>query len=176
MTMTTPINLPHDVFSYHDQDFYDLVRDKCGGVVEQIFRFQEIRSAQTLLRITDVFDFMNYDSNDLNELKQKVRFRLNNGQYQIKSGILTDINSFLEALRIINDHLLQAVPIDHNNHNITLSQDFLRKHPIVMSLIRYYSMIQLNDDDSGMSFLNSLMENITQNLSLPKNSYRTMNM
>ncbi|CAF3216555.1 unnamed protein product [Rotaria sp. Silwood2] len=170
--MSIPIDLPHDVLSYHDNIFYDLVRGKCGGIVEEIFKFQKIRSAQTLLRITDIFDFMSYDSDDLNVLKQKVGFRLNNGQYQIKPGILMDVDSFLQSLRIANDNLLKAVPIDYSSDNFTISQDFLRKHPIIMSLIQYYSIEQLNSDDTGMSFLNSLMKNITQNLSRPKNSYR----
>ncbi|CAF4142252.1 unnamed protein product [Rotaria sordida] len=146
--MPTPIDLPHDVLSYHDDIFYDLVRDKCGGIVEEIFKLQKIRSAQTLLRITDVFDFMNYDSDDLNVLKQKVGFRLNNGQYQIKPGILMDVNSFLQSLRIANDNLLKAVPIDHSSDHFTISQDFLRKHPIIMSLIQYYSIEQLNSGDT----------------------------
>ncbi|CAF1407076.1 unnamed protein product, partial [Rotaria sordida] len=147
-TMSIPIDLPHDVLSYHDDIFYDLVRDKCGGIVEEIFKLQKIRSAQTLLRITDVFDFMNYDSDDLNVLKQKVGFRLNNGQYQIKPGILMDVNSFLQSLRIANDNLLKAVPIDHSDDHFTISQDFLRKHPIIMSLIQYYSIEQLNSGDT----------------------------
>ncbi|CAF3216496.1 unnamed protein product [Rotaria sp. Silwood2] len=151
--MSIPIDLPHDVLSYHDNIFYDLVRDKCGGIVEEIFKFQKIRSAQTLLRITDVFDFMNYDSDDLNVLKQKVGFRLNNGQYQIKPGILMDVDSFLQSLRIANDNLLKPVPIDYSSDNFTISQDFLRKHPIIMSLIQYYSIEQLNSDDTEKAIL-----------------------
>ena len=46
------------------------------------------------------------------------------------------------------------------------------KHPIIPSLIQYYSTAQLNDDDNGLPFLNSLIENIILNLSRSKNSYR----
>ncbi|CAF4618158.1 unnamed protein product, partial [Rotaria sp. Silwood2] len=91
---------------------------------------------------------MNSDSDDLNVLKQKVGFRLNNGQYRIKPGILIGVDSFLQSLRIANDNLLKAVPIHYSSDDFTISQDFLRKHPIIMSLIQYYSIEQLNSDDT----------------------------
>ncbi|CAF4513058.1 unnamed protein product, partial [Rotaria magnacalcarata] len=91
---------------------------------------------------------MNYDSDDLNVLKQKVGFRLNNGQYLIKPGILMDFDSFLQSLRMTNVNLPKATPIDCNNDNLTIAQDFLVKYPIIMSLIQYYSTEQLNPDDT----------------------------
>ena len=121
------LDLPHDVLSYRGDTFYDLVRDKCDVIVEEVLKLQKIRSIQALLLIKNVLDCMNYDSDDLNEIKQKVGFCLKNGQYQIKTGILMDADSFLEALRITNDNLLKKVSIDFTNDHFTISQDFLRK-------------------------------------------------
>ena len=66
------------------------MRDKCGAVVEEIIRLQKIRPIQTLLRIKNVFDFMAYDSDDLNGLKQNVGFYVKSDEYQTQSGILED--------------------------------------------------------------------------------------
>ena len=44
------IELPHDVLSYQDDRFYDLVRNHCGPIVEEMIRTLKIRSVQSLLR------------------------------------------------------------------------------------------------------------------------------
>ena len=77
---------------YHDDVFYDLVRDKCGIVVEEMFRLQNIRTVQSLLRISDVFEFLNYDSAELSALKIQVDFELQNRKFQMKVGIRFDVN------------------------------------------------------------------------------------
>ena len=72
------MHLPDDFLSYRDDFFYDLVREKCGETVEEMFKWQKIRSVQSLLRIDDVFNFMNIDSDELNALKQKVGVPITN--------------------------------------------------------------------------------------------------
>jgi hypothetical protein len=166
------IHLPDDVLSYHDDVFYDLVRERCGETVEEMFKWQKIRSVQSLLRIEDVFDLMNYDSDDLKTMKQKVGFRLCTGKYQIKCGILTDVDSFLQGLKYVNDIASEATSIHRDEDNSAISPDLLRKHPLLLSLIEYYSTKVHDDNDMNTSFLHSLLQNITRNLARPKNSYR----
>ena len=168
----TCIRLPDDVLSYRDDIFYDLVREKCGETVEEMFKSQKIRSVQTLLRIADVFDFINYDSDDLNALKQKVGFRLRTGKYQIKCGILTDVDSFLKGLRDVNDNVSKAVSTDPNRNSFALSRDLLATHPFLLTLIEYYSTKSHEDNDMNTPFLHSFLENIKQNLARPKSSFQ----
>ncbi|CAF1210152.1 unnamed protein product [Rotaria sordida] len=170
-TMTHML-LPDDVLSYHDDVFYDLVRDKCGIVVEEMFHLQNIRSVQSLLRINDVFDFINYDSAELTALKKMVGFELQNGKFQIKAGIRFDVDAFIEALRNVSDKLLQPMSTDHQCDDLIISQEFLVKHPLLKTVIEFYLTIDNNDNDSNLSFLTVLIDNIIQNLALPKNAYR----
>ncbi|CAF4111005.1 unnamed protein product, partial [Rotaria sordida] len=164
--------LPDDVLSYHDDVFYDLVRDKCGIVVEEMFQLQNIRSVQPLLRINDVVDFINYDSAELTALKKMVGFELQNGKFQIKAGIRFDVDTFIEALRNVNDKLLQPMSTDHQRDDLTISQEFLVKHPLLKTVIEFYLTKDNNDNGSNLSFLTVLIDNIIQNLALPKNAYR----
>ena len=166
------MDLPTNVLSYHDDAFYDLIREKCGSIVEEMFKVQKIRSTQSLLRIENLFDFMNYDSTDLDELKQKVGFRLRNGQYQVKPGVLDDINSLFEALKIIHQNTLKSARIDPIDDGLEIPKEVLNKYPGVMELIRFYSSQSINDADTGMSFLNLFLNNIIQNMSRSKTSYR----
>ena len=70
---------------------------KCGAIVDEIIILQKIRSISTILWIEDVFDFMTYDSDNLNDLKQNVGFGVKSDQYRIKLDILKDANSHLEV-------------------------------------------------------------------------------
>ena len=168
---TTSINFPHDVLSYQDDVFYDLVRNQCGPIVEETFQIQKIRSVQTLLRIPNVFEFMSYDSPDLNEIKKKAAFRLSDDTYQIRSGIKMEIDLFLQSLIQVDDKLSQSRSI-LDNDDMSISQDLLHKHAILLSLIKYYSKEKDNIDSTGRSFLSSFIDNLTQNLSRSKSSYR----
>ncbi|CAF3151872.1 unnamed protein product, partial [Rotaria sp. Silwood2] len=95
----THMVLSDDFLLYNDDAFYVLVRDKCGTVVEEMFKFQKIRSAQSLLCINDVFDFINYDFAKLTALEKQIGFQLQNGKFQIRTGIRMDVDSFIQALR-----------------------------------------------------------------------------
>lgn len=170
--MSTHIILSDNVLSYYDDTFYDLVRDKCGIVVEEILKFQKIRSAQSLLRIDDIFDFLNYDSIDLIELKKKVGFQLQNGKFQIRPGIRMDVDLFIQALRNLNDKPSQSTSADRQFDEPAISQEFLLKHLLLKTLIEFYRTKDINDSDSSASFLDTLIDNILQNLTRPKNAYR----
>ena len=130
-----------------------------------MFQVQHIRSVQSLLRIPDVFDFMNYESNDLNELKQKIGFRLLDGQYRTKCGILMDVNRLIQSLKIVNDKALKLQSDELFSDFFTMNSDVFTKHSFLLSLIHYLRRNDCNRDDIDTSFLFSLLENVTQNLS-----------
>ncbi|CAF4713295.1 unnamed protein product, partial [Rotaria sp. Silwood2] len=87
----THMVLSDDFLLYNDDAFDVLVRDKCGTVVEEMFKLQKIRSVQSLLRINDVFDFINYDFAELTAFKKQIGFQLQNGTFQIRTGIRMNV-------------------------------------------------------------------------------------
>ena len=99
-------------------------------------------------------------------------FRLRTGSYQIRCGILTDVASLLQALKHLNDNVSATAPTDHNANDVTVSRELLHKHPLLLTLIEYYSTKGHEDKDMNMSSLHSFLENITRNMTRPKNSYR----
>ena len=62
--------------------------------------------------------------------------------------------------------------IDHQSDDLTISQGFLVKHPLLKTFIEFCLMKDSNDNDSSLSFLTVLIDNIIQNLALPKHAYR----
>jgi hypothetical protein len=116
---------------------------------------------------------MSYHSLCLDEIKEKVAFRLTNGEYRIKYGIKADVDLFLQSLIHINDKLSQPKSMQKDvNGGLHMSEDLLLKHPILSSLVEFYSREQDNIDQNSMLFLNSFMDNLLQNLSRAKSSYR----
>jgi hypothetical protein len=83
-----------------------------------------------------------------------------------------DVDLFLQSLIHVNDKLSQSIPTHGNNDDLNIFEDLLRKHPILSSLIEYYSKEKDNVDQTGMLFLTAFIDNLTQNLSRPKSSYR----
>jgi hypothetical protein len=59
------IKLTEDVLSFHDESFYNLVEQQCGGVVLEIMQSQDISSIDCLLEIDDIFTFLEFDSDEL---------------------------------------------------------------------------------------------------------------
>ena len=115
---------------------------------------------------------MNYNSPELNELQQKIGFQLQNGKFEIRSGIRMDVDLFIQALRNTNDKQFQSPSTDTRTDDLTISQEFLIKHPLLKTIIQFYLIKDNNDNDSDLSFLTVLIDNIIQNLSRPKNVYR----
>lgn len=124
-----------------------------GPIVEEMLRIQKIRSVQSLLRASDVFEFLNWNSASLEQIKGKVAFRLNNGEYRIKCGIEADVDSFLQTLICISDKLCQSNPILTNmNDGTNTFEDLLRAHPILSSFIEFYSSQKDTIDQNGTLF------------------------
>jgi hypothetical protein len=82
-----------------------------------------------------------------------------------------DVDLFIQALHEVSDKSFQPTSTDRLLDDLTITQEFLLKHPLLKTLIEFY-LKKDNDSDSSLSFLNSLIDNIVHNLALPKNAYR----
>ena len=62
--------------------------DQLAGAEEaELLRIQSIRTVNSFLRITDIFDVLTIDSEEINNVKRQICVPLNNNMYVIKPGI-----------------------------------------------------------------------------------------
>ncbi|CAF1178531.1 unnamed protein product [Rotaria sordida] len=76
-----------DVFTYQDDDFYNLISQLAGPDEAALLKIQGIRTVNAFLRIPNIFDVFNINVKEVNDIKTKTCFILENNNYIVKSGI-----------------------------------------------------------------------------------------
>ena len=79
--------LPSDIFGYRDEEFYSIVDQLAGTEEAELLRIQSIRTVNSFLRITNIFDILTIDSKEINNVKRQICFLLDDNTYVIKPGI-----------------------------------------------------------------------------------------
>ena len=165
--MSTTVVFPENVLFLHDTEFYQFIQQACGHVVVEILKIQEISSADSLLRIDNIFSFFNHDSQHLRSIKEKIGIYLNDGSFIIKPGIIIKIETLVNTLRNLN-HL--QTPFT-TNVDILVSHTTLHKFPFLQQILKF---VQDSEDPHNpeLAFLYQLIGNTFSNLMQPKSRYR----
>ena len=90
MNVDTTI-LPDDVLLYINKEFYDLVEKLTSPNEAKILEIQQINSIHSFLLIKDLLEFINYDNADVQEIRDKICFKLSNNTFVIKPGVKSNI-------------------------------------------------------------------------------------
>ena len=95
-------NLPDDIFTYNQDQFYEFIKYWYGNDLAELFAFQAIRNASHLTNCTvdELLSILEHESNDIDKLKSLCGFRLANNQFQVKLGVKLAINSLIQLLNI----------------------------------------------------------------------------
>jgi len=165
--------LPADVLNYHDDNFYQLIKERCGDNVLEYMKVLGISSVQSLLGVENLFDWLQVNSEKLKSIKTKLAFQHDNGFVEIKWSIRNSLECLIRDLQAINDRKEQITSSTNlRDDNVTLSSSFLQRHPVLKSLINYYQTIDNENNSEDHSFLTSFLDNISNNLCRSKNTYR----
>ena len=79
--------LPPEAFAYRDDEFYSLIDLLAGPDEVELLKIQSIRTVHSFLRIANVFDVLDIDSEEINRIKHHICFILKDNTYIIKAGI-----------------------------------------------------------------------------------------
>ncbi|CAF1300736.1 unnamed protein product [Rotaria sordida] len=168
-------SLPPDVLNYRDEKFYQLVKEKCGDDIVEFMKVLDISSVQSLLGVENRFSYLEFNSEKLNVLKNKLAFQHDNGLVEIKWGIRSSLECLIRDLQTVTDDNQYVTESTLLNDDVILSSNFLQRHPILKSLINLYQTIDDQHDENNSedtSFLALFLDNIANNLSRSKNAYR----
>jgi len=64
------IVLPFNVFTYHDDDFYNLMSELADRDETALLKIQGIRTVNAFLPTSNIFDIVNIDSEELSDVKK----------------------------------------------------------------------------------------------------------
>ncbi|CAF2083410.1 unnamed protein product [Rotaria magnacalcarata] len=164
--------LPNDIFTRVDDDFYSIVKLLADDSVFDILRMQLINSARKLLNI-DVFAFFQIESEETDTIKAESCFKSKTGQYIVKPGIQTGLSNLIKLLK---QKLKQDEELAMNENNETqhkyISEEFIDRHPLLKSLIKWYQQNDSEDNNKTNRFLTSLIDNLVFNLTQSSNHFR----
>ncbi|CAF4940194.1 unnamed protein product [Rotaria socialis] len=73
--------LPHDVFTYSNQRFFDFIESFCGKDEADLLSIQAIRSVDSFLSVQDVYSIFAVDSEDVIEIQARCAFKNRNEQW-----------------------------------------------------------------------------------------------
>ncbi|CAF1260903.1 unnamed protein product [Rotaria sordida] len=96
-----------DVFTYQDNDFYNLISQLAGPDEAALLKIQGIRTVNAFLRIPNIFDVFNINSKEVNDIKTKTCFILENDNYIVKSGIKGSIEYLRDLFEKKQNELLK---------------------------------------------------------------------
>ena len=161
-----PISLPNNIFDLQHEDFLQVVQQQCGVTMVEILRYLEINSADSLLSIQDLFAFFRHNSPDLIQMKNKVGITLSNGDFLVKEGLLFQANTFIQALRALQ----QQTNLSRFN-DLIISSALLNQYPILREIIRMFENFSSQSDHSFNTFKYTVFETIISNHDCAKNRY-----
>ncbi|CAM4930197.1 unnamed protein product [Rotaria socialis] len=168
-------SLPSDVLNYSYDNFYQLVKERCGDNVVEFMKLLDISSVQSLLGVENLFDYLEFNSEKLNANKKKLAFQHENGLVEVKWGVRNSLECLIRDLKTFSNNNQRMTESIVLNDDMILPSSFLQKHPMLKCLINLYRTIddQNNEDNSeNTSFLNYFLDNISSNLCRSKNAYR----
>ena len=166
-TASLPV-LPDNVLELKGEQFFEWIHETVGEALTAILKIQLIDSTQVLINCADPFDVFKYDSPDINRLRGKVYFKTSNGGYIMKTGVKTNFYLLITSLNEKRDekkHTRDLVQGDEASSHV------INNYPMLKALFNWYEK-HSEADGKDQSFLASLIDTITSNLTKSPNNYR----
>ena len=165
--------LPDHVFSLRNDDFYAMVETQVGSQIVEILRFQMICSMQSLVRHPDIFDIfsMPCSNPDFLLIREKSCFLLDTGLFLVKPGLKNNLDYLIHILKRKQNSMMAPIPESPDDG---LSNDFIKRHRLLQKLISWYRISEKlpEDDTDQYSFLQEFIDNITNNITSHRNTFR----
>jgi hypothetical protein len=103
--------LPIDVFSFYDENFYQIVENIAGRAESKLLEAQGIRSVYSFLNTEDVFDILLISCAALKEIKKLVCFQADDNIFTVKPGCRSNILYLSQLLHQKHEEHLKEVSI-----------------------------------------------------------------
>ncbi|CAF4284302.1 unnamed protein product, partial [Adineta steineri] len=78
--------LPENVLELEGEEFYRFTKSISGVLLTEVLKVQNIDSVFIFLQTKDIFEIFKYNSITLRDLKLKIGFDVEDGEFQVKHG------------------------------------------------------------------------------------------
>jgi hypothetical protein len=92
--------LPPDILSLQNYDFFRVVEKLAGDIVAELLRIQAIRNVRTFMLVPDVLDVFKINAYELQQIKSRACFQLENNDYIVKIGIKISLEYLRELFEM----------------------------------------------------------------------------
>ncbi|CAF1342308.1 unnamed protein product, partial [Didymodactylos carnosus] len=165
--------LPTDILSYSNDQFFDFIKKYVGAVECEILEKQAIKNVRLLLHIKDPFSLFDVNCEDLVDLKRRACFIYpNTNEYVVRPGIKYNIEHVTELLRKFQQNFNKVNNNDTNLSNITTTCSQANEQ--LATLLKNLNDFVNNsrEQNEQQPFVLAFLEGIIKNLSRPKNNYK----
>ncbi|CAF3964547.1 unnamed protein product, partial [Rotaria sordida] len=103
ITVDTPI-LPKNIFSLHDQNFYDIIIQVTGsqGIVD-LLKAQGINNISAFLLTSDIFEILTWNADEFIDLQKRCSIELRNNTFMIRPGLKANVEYLRELFKKKNE-------------------------------------------------------------------------
>lgn len=112
-------NIPDDVFSYQDEQFYDFIKKIIGQKQANLLAFQEISNADIYLHCCNVLNILKLDSITLIPYKESLCLKLDDNSYTVLPGIKSSFSYLTELLTKKKDEMIRTTKQGRSSQSLT---------------------------------------------------------
>ncbi|CAF3671588.1 unnamed protein product [Rotaria socialis] len=136
MSSSSSVNdLKEDVLFLHYETFYSLVKGNCGDIVLEIMQAQHISSVDCLLDVSNIFIFLELDSNEL--LPFKKTFCAEDSTVTVsKVTYDTQTNTFIDFSLPLGQHGLPIIK-SYSTDSFTCLENWYSNKPMAKSQVAH---------------------------------------
>ena len=86
-----PSIIPSNILTLRGDEFFKCIKQLSGEVICDLLKIQLIDSTEVLINTDDLFEIFQYNSPEINCLRDKIYFKADDDGYILKSGIRTNL-------------------------------------------------------------------------------------
>ncbi|CAF0913864.1 unnamed protein product [Didymodactylos carnosus] len=120
-SLETTVLPPENALTLSGDNFFDYVRKKTNDIIVDILKVQEICSTATLLHCDDPLSVLEYDCDELVNIKRRTVFVLKPSGHAIKNGVKGSIKYLIEMLKEMEIKYVKKSKIQQKNTASTLT-------------------------------------------------------
>ncbi|CAF1650247.1 unnamed protein product, partial [Adineta steineri] len=151
--------LPENVLELEGEDFYRFTKSISGALLTEVLKVQNIDSVFIFLQTKDIFEIFKYNSITLRDLKSKIGFDVEDGEFQVKHGLKLQYEYLSKLLKLKSDQkYITSSPLTYEKIDI-----LLQRYPFLLSLLNFHENENIINDQH--EFLTLFVNTITKNLS-----------
>ena len=167
-TYHDPSIIPNNILSLKGDAFFKCVTQLSGEAICDLLKIQLIDSTETFMNTDDLLGIFQYNSSEINSLRDKIYFKTDNDGYILKSGIRTNLS---QLTNLLNEKKNQQQNFDFDEKQEKIYSNVVNNNPLLKCLFRWY---EHNGDveNNKPKFLTTFIDCIVNNLKTSPNHYR----